>query len=384
MNAASQIISECVRQTSRNAGSGSRACCMKIQKTVIYIDSIAAIEVAVRVLVIALMRAGCSKTAASNAVQPYHSELANFDKEFISKEFAKPDVESVQESSRLRIVLATDAMGMGIDNPDIRCVVQWKQPPSLCALWQRAGRAARSPAVNGEFLWLVEPWCFKHSTDTPSNSHAASQSLLQGSKTQVDVQRRSSLPRGMCELINRVSCIRRGILKFFGDDISLCSRPICPQSCCSLCRGENNSVPQSKTLKCQVQSLQSQKHVVEEVRTALLKWRRDLAQQVYVNVATTEREELVLPMLAIRRISQTASTIESVETLGVVSNDCWPPWEQHAAEIFCLIQKACASATTALELKYRPRKRRALTAVDANVQRFDISQQSGYKVMRLI
>ncbi|KAH8743470.1 hypothetical protein F5883DRAFT_352763, partial [Diaporthe sp. PMI_573] len=58
------------------------------------------------------------------------------------------------------IIMASDAMGMGINNPDIKQVVQWKQPSTLCALWQRAGRAARDSSMTGNFIWFVESWCF--------------------------------------------------------------------------------------------------------------------------------------------------------------------------------------------------------------------------------
>ena len=61
--------------------------------------------------------------AAINAVQAYHLELAESDKRRISAEFEKPDTESVLDSSMHRIIVATDAMGMGIDNLDIRLVV---------------------------------------------------------------------------------------------------------------------------------------------------------------------------------------------------------------------------------------------------------------------
>ena len=109
---------------------------MKIRKIVVYFDSIAALEAATALSTVALISTGCSKTAAAIAIQPYHADLATFDKECISGEFAKPDKETVQESSRHCIIMATDAMGMGIDNPDIHLVVQWRQPATPCSLWQ--------------------------------------------------------------------------------------------------------------------------------------------------------------------------------------------------------------------------------------------------------
>ena len=83
-----------------------------------------------------LIQAGCSKVAAIDAVQAYHSELAESDKRRISKEFEKPNTESVLDSSLYHIIIATDTMGMGIDNPDIQLIIQWGVPPGICALLQ--------------------------------------------------------------------------------------------------------------------------------------------------------------------------------------------------------------------------------------------------------
>jgi superfamily II DNA helicase RecQ len=90
----------------------------------------------VRVLTTLLIQVGCSKIAAIDAVQAYHPELAESNKRCISKEFEKPDTESVLDSSMHCIIIATDAIGMGIDNPDIRLIIQWRVPSSVCALSQ--------------------------------------------------------------------------------------------------------------------------------------------------------------------------------------------------------------------------------------------------------
>ena len=158
--AAQAIISAYIQQEKMEAGSSSRTCCKAIPKTIVYIDSIMQIESAVKILRSLLIQGGCLKTDAMNAIQAYHSELTDFNKEAISIEFTKPDVESVLESSKHHIIVTTDVMGMGIDNPDVRLVVQWKQPPSMCALIQRAGQAARGRTIHGEFIWLAEAWCW--------------------------------------------------------------------------------------------------------------------------------------------------------------------------------------------------------------------------------
>ena len=86
---AAQAVLTSTRRQRKEAGSDSRSCCKRMPKTIVYVDSIRQILKAVRVLAILLIQAGCSKTSATNAVQAYHSELAEPDKRRISTEFAK-------------------------------------------------------------------------------------------------------------------------------------------------------------------------------------------------------------------------------------------------------------------------------------------------------
>jgi len=349
---AQAIISAHTRQEIKQAGSESRACCRTIPKTVVYIDSINLVEKAAHVLIKKLIQAGCSKTSAFDAIQAYHSELAEFDKRSISAEFAKPDADSVLESPRHRIILATDAMGMGIDNPDIRLVIQWKQPPSMCALWQRAGRAARSPAICGRFVWMIEAWCFGDRLD-PS---------VQVKKRATERERRSVLPRGLWELINHPTCIRRGILDFFGDDLPL---SLCPEAdprlCCSRCAG-TESGPRAGNVKCAVQVVQSQKHIAAAVDSALIQWREaKAAAALFSTVFTQAKAQLILPDKAIFYISRAGATVDSIDTLATAANGQWADLRLYGSEVVEVIQNACLQATLA-----KSRNRRPLAAVDMN------------------
>ena len=334
--AAAQAVLTSTRDQRKEAGSDSRTCCKRIVKTIVYVDSIRQILKAVRALTILLIRAGCSKTSAINAIQAYHSELAESDKRRISAEFAKLDSESVLDSSIHRIIVATDAMGMGIDNPDVRLVVQWGVPPSMDALLQRAGRAARGRGVCGKFVWLVQPWCFGDRIE-----HLQPRS---NNKRMTGPERRSALPRGMWELINHSVCIRRGIIEFFGEDYTPCSRPAETEPCCSRCAGEEIRIRTSKAGQT-VRTVQSQKYISKAVKSALVEWRKGKAAVVLgPTVFTAAPAELILPDRALTLISRTAATVKSIGSLAHAVNGEWGCLASYGMEVLEVVQNACVQA----------------------------------------
>ncbi|KLO06253.1 P-loop containing nucleoside triphosphate hydrolase protein, partial [Schizopora paradoxa] len=68
----------------------------------------------------------------------------------------------------IRILVCTDAAGMGCNIPDIDMVVQWKLPEKLSSFIQRAGRAARGDGRSGIAVLLAEPSAY--SVDTASSA----------------------------------------------------------------------------------------------------------------------------------------------------------------------------------------------------------------------
>lgn len=131
---------------------------------------------------------------------------------------------------RVRIMVATNAFGMGIDKSNVRFVVHYNMPRNLESYYQEAGRAGRDgePAeclllYNGQDV-ITGKWMIEHGDDNPELSPEQQKALKER-----DYERLKQ----MTFYATSQSCLRHYILRYFGEtDV--------PETCdnCSVCDGE--------------------------------------------------------------------------------------------------------------------------------------------------
>ncbi|KAJ7774230.1 P-loop containing nucleoside triphosphate hydrolase protein [Mycena maculata] len=87
------------------------------------------------------------------AIDFLHAHRTAKSKRRVMKQFRK---------GKIKILIATEAAGMGADIPDIELIIQFGVPSSLSVWVQRAGRAGRSPELHARAILLVEKSMFQH------------------------------------------------------------------------------------------------------------------------------------------------------------------------------------------------------------------------------
>ena|SRR5438045_2955584 len=115
-----------------------------------------------------------------------------------------------------------------------------------------------------------------------------------------ECKRQSALPHSLWELINHSTCIQRSILKFFDEDYISYAHLA---DCCSKYAGNEVKVHTSKAGQ-PVKIVQSQKHITDAVKLALVEWQEAKVTAVLFPTVSTELlAEMVLPDKVITKIS---------------------------------------------------------------------------------
>lgn len=80
--------------------------------------------------------------------------ISEWNKNLTAKAFLTPD----NSNFKYTILIATDAYTLGIDNPDIKLVIQWDIPITFDTMIQRLRKASRKDSLS-TFVLITPKWC---------------------------------------------------------------------------------------------------------------------------------------------------------------------------------------------------------------------------------
>ncbi len=145
---------------------------------------------------------------------------------------------------RIRVMVATNAFGMGIDKSNVRYVLHYNMPQSLEYYYQEAGRAGR----DGEEAECV---IFFSKQDIMINKRLLDYKAIEGGYTAGDPAVRANEQRKLNQMINYCEtdeCLRRYILNYFGDH-SPCTCEKCSNCVVTEDDAEENYIETGKAKK---------------------------------------------------------------------------------------------------------------------------------------
>lgn len=203
---------------------------------------------------------------ALDTVKVFHSCTAQIDKEAMIEELRKPGSES-----KLRVLMTTEALALGVDLQDIETVVIYRLPKNLqpATLWQRGGRACRS-GQKGRIVILADKWVYGDRHQQPiRRRHDAMENELgeevaladsdgeieEEADTETlpkrghltDKDRRTNLPEFWYNLFNKPGCIRKQFLNFFQEPDEYRDEKASDR-CCSNCNAVHQLVDPTRYL----------------------------------------------------------------------------------------------------------------------------------------
>ncbi|KAF7373985.1 ATP-dependent DNA helicase Q-like 3 [Mycena sanguinolenta] len=226
----------------------------------------------------------CEEYRARGLVRPYNASMSREYRETVMRLF---------KAGIIRILVCTDAAGMGCDIANVDLVVQWKAPANMSSWVQRAGRAGRGRGRKGLAVIAGEAAVAVVEAEEGGEDVAerGRRGWYGGKDDHIEPGAEIPLPEitnntpgeGLYIYIQSTTCRRAVMGKIFGNETV---PAVDPSECCDICNAHlfDRTRP-SKPVAAVRQQAPKKGLVVPAVRSALYQWRLDIKKSRYSHTA---------------------------------------------------------------------------------------------------